>query len=234
MNISTKLTCLLVGAGLASGCAAAAPQKAADTIAQRAAACVACHGQEGRATGDGFFPRIAGKPAGYLYNQLINFRSGARNYPMMTYMVGHMSDDYLTEIAHYFSALHPAYAQPQLPKVSAETLARGRRLVVSGDPSRNIPACISCHGQNLGGVLPSIPSLLGLPRDYLNAQVGAWKSGSRKAAAPDCMATISKQLTPDEVSAISSWLAAQPVPRAMAPAPASSLKLPTPCGSAAQ
>ena len=36
-----------------------------DTIAQRAAACVACHGREGRATSAGFFPRIAGKPAGY-------------------------------------------------------------------------------------------------------------------------------------------------------------------------
>jgi hypothetical protein len=25
---------------------------------------------------DGYYPRIAGKPAGYLYNQLLNFRDG--------------------------------------------------------------------------------------------------------------------------------------------------------------
>ena len=52
-----------------------------DTLAQRMQPCGACHGKEGRATQDGFFPRIAGKPAGYLYNQLDNFRSGRRSYP---------------------------------------------------------------------------------------------------------------------------------------------------------
>ena len=37
-----------------------------DSIARRAAACTGCHGKEGRAAADGFYPRIAGKPAGYL------------------------------------------------------------------------------------------------------------------------------------------------------------------------
>jgi cytochrome c553 len=193
--------------------------KAADTIAQRAAACAACHGKEGRATSDGYFPRIAGKPAGYLYNQLINFRSGARQYPMMAYMVGHLSDEYLRELAEYFSAQHPPYPAPQAAVVSAATLAQGRRLVLAGDPARKIPACVACHGPQLQGVLPATPSLLGLPRDYINAQVGAWKNGTRRAAGPDCMARISKQLTPEDVRAISSWVASQPVPRDMAPAP---------------
>jgi cytochrome c553 len=219
-------------AGSGHGAAAAGQVTAADTIAQRAAACVACHGKQGRATSDGYFPRIAGKPAGYLYNQLINFRSGARHYPMMTYMVGHLSDDYLREMAQYFSAQHPPYPAPQLAAVPAATLALGRSLVMAGDASRKIPACVSCHGQQLGGVLPSTPSLLGLPRDYLNAQFGAWKNGSRRAAAPDCMASISRQLTPDDVRAISSWLASQPVPPDLAPAPAPPATLSASCGSA--
>jgi cytochrome c553 len=33
------------------------------------------------------------------------------------------------------------------------------------------------------GVAPHIPGLLGLPRDYLNAQLGAWKAGQRRAHA---------------------------------------------------
>lgn len=85
--------------------AAAAQPQIHDTMAQRALACAACHGKEGRATRDGYFPRIAGKPAGYLYNQLINFREGRRRYPLMTYMVGHLSDAYLAEMAQYFSEL---------------------------------------------------------------------------------------------------------------------------------
>lgn len=205
-----------------------------DTIAQRALACAACHGKEGRATSAGFFPRIAGKPAGYLYNQLVNFREGRRQYPLMTYMVAHMSDDYLKEISQYFSDLHPPYAAAQNANAPAAVLARGRMLVMSGDQAKKIPACIACHGEKLTGALPAIPSLVGLPRDYLNAQFGAWKNGARKAHAPDCMAQISKQLDPEDVGAVSAWLASQPVPADMSPLPAASVKLPIPCGSAPQ
>ena len=233
MQRSNKLIkALALASALAGSHAAADGNQRTDTIGQRSAACMACHGKEGRATSDGFFPRIAGKPAGYLYNQLVNFRNGARSYPMMTYMVGHMSDDYLKEIAQYFADQHPPYAAPQPSKASADTLALGRRLVMAGDASRNIPACISCHGQTLRGALPSIPGLLGLPRDYVNAQIGAWKNGARKAAAPDCMALISKQLSAEDVGAVSSWLAAQPIPPEIAPATTVSVPLPTPCGSA--
>ena len=55
---------------------AAQPAPVENTMAQRMQACSVCHGKEGRATNAGYFPRIAGKPAGYLYNQLLNFRTG--------------------------------------------------------------------------------------------------------------------------------------------------------------
>ena len=48
------------------------PMPVPDTMAQRVQACTPCHGKEGRATNQGYFPRIAGKPAGYLANQLVN------------------------------------------------------------------------------------------------------------------------------------------------------------------
>lgn len=205
-----------------------------DTIAQRALACVACHGKEGRATSEGFFPRIAGKPSGYLYNQLLNFQQGRRQYPLMTYLVAHMSDDYLREIADYFSSQHPPYPAPTPSRMSGAALERGRALALSGDASKKIPACVACHGQALGGQLPATPGLLGLPRDYLNAQLGAWKNGTRRAAAPDCMAQVSKQLSPEDAAAVAGWLAAQPVPATMAPEPATSIRLPLACGSVPQ
>jgi cytochrome c553 len=219
---------LLLGAGAAR--AADVP----DTIAQRALACAACHGKEGRATRDGFFPRIAGKPAGYLYNQLRNFREGRRQYPMMTYMVGHLSDAYLRELADYFSGLHLPYPPAQPPDAAPEALARGRTLALSGDAARGIPACASCHGAALTGRLPAIPSLVGLPRDYLNAQFGAWRNGARHATAPDCMAQISERLDPRDVAAVSAWLAAQPVPEDMRPESPSAAPLPLACGSAGE
>ena len=213
--------------------AGAQPLAVPDTIAQRALACVACHGKEGRATSEGYFPRIAGKPAGYLYNQLVNFQQGRRQYPLMTYLVAHMPDDYLREIAGYFAAQHPPYAAAPPSRLPAAALERGRALALTGDPSRKIPACAACHGATLGGVQPAMPGLLGLPRDYLVAQVGAWKNGSRRAAAPDCMAQVSRQLSPGDAAAVAGWLAAQPVPPALLPAPAAATKirLPLACGS---
>ena len=58
-----------------------------DTIAQRAQACTLCHGKEGRAAADGYYPRLAGKPHGYLYKQLLNFRDGRRHYGPMSELI---------------------------------------------------------------------------------------------------------------------------------------------------
>lgn len=187
-------------------------QKVPDTLEQRLKACTACHGAEGRAGSDGYYPRIAGKPAGYLYNQLLNFREGKRSYPAMAYMVAHMSDTYLKEIAGYFANQHPPYSAPLPSEASAIVLEQGRLLVLQGDKSRNIAACASCHGKSMTGLAPYIPGLLGLPRDYLIAQLGAWQTGSRKAHAPDCMQQVASKLKPQDIAAVSSWLAVQKVP----------------------
>lgn len=202
-----------------------------DTIAQRAVACIACHNIDGKRGADGYYPRIAGKPAGYLANQLINFRDGRRAYPQMIYMVDNLSDTYLHELAGYFSALEVAYPAPEPLAVSATVAARGQTLVQHGDTAKNIPACVACHGSALTGVAPAIPGLLGLPRDYLAAQFGAWRNGTRHAAAPDCMGKIATQLSIDDVGALSAWLSAQPVPAHAKPAIALPARLPLDCGS---
>ena len=215
----------------------AAPQVAATTVSNameaRVLACTACHGKEGRATPDGYFPRIAGKPAGYLANQLLHFRDGQRSYPQMTYLIAHLTDDYLHEMAVHFAALELPYPPPPPPQAPAAVLERGRALVQQGDAARRIPACVQCHGTSMTGVAPSIPGLLGLPRDYLNSQLGAWKTGQRHAQAPDCMADIARQLTPDDVSAVSAWLAAQPVVGGGKPARTLPAALPLRCGGVA-
>lgn len=207
--------------------------KIPDTIAQRVAACIVCHGKEGRAASDGYYPRIAGKPAGYLYNQLINFREGKRTYPIMEAMIGNMSDAYLREIAQYFADQHPPYSSPQPTQSNPAELARGRMLVHDGDKADDIPACIACHGARMTGVAPAIPGLLGLPRDYLLGQIGAWKIGTRHAAAPDCMNKVVQKLSATDIAAVTAWLSAQAVPSDPTPAPATSAKRPLECGSLA-
>jgi cytochrome c553 len=190
---------------------AAAPPRFQDNMAQRTLACTTCHGKEGRAGPDGYYPRIAGKPEGYLYNQLLNFRDGRRHYGLMAGLLDPLSDEYLLEIARHFAKLDVPYPKPQPASASAEVLQRGRQLAQLGDKERRLPACASCHGPTLTGVAPDVPGLVGLPRDYLNAQLGAWRTGQRRAHQPDCMADIARRLAPDDVLAVTAWLAAEPV-----------------------
>ena len=192
---------------------AQAVAKVEDTMAQRVQACTGCHGPQGRAASDGYYPRIAGKPAGYLYNQLLSFRDGRRQYGLMNQLLSPLTDDYLREIAQHFASLDVAYPKPQVATTSVDALSRGETLALHGDAARRIPACVQCHGKALLGVAPAIPALIGMPRDYLNAQLGAWRTGNRQALAPDCMARIAKALAPEDIGALSQWLAAQPVPR---------------------
>ena len=194
----------------AAGAHAAPPFE--DTMAQRTLACTSCHGKEGRAGPDGYYPRIAGKPEGYLYNQLLNFRDGRRHYGAMTRLLDPLSDAYLLEIAKYFAGLDLPYPAPQPVNAPAALLQRGQALARQGDAAKSVPACVQCHGEALTGVQPNTPGLLGLSRDYLNAQLGAWKTGQRRAHAPDCMAKIAQQLVPEDLTAVATWLAAQPLP----------------------
>jgi cytochrome c553 len=209
------------------------PASVPNTLKQRIAACTSCHGANGEGGTNGFNPRLAGKPATYLYHQLLNFRDGRRHYPLMTYMLRPLSDAYLHEIATYFSALDTRYPERHPPRLSSTELARGRTLVHEGDPGKGIPACQACHGARLTGVEPAIPGLLGLPYSYLSAQLGAWRNGTRRMRKPDCMKHVADRLDARDIRAVAAWLAAQPIPaedRAQA-ASSPGHDLPLRCGS---
>ena len=202
-----------------------------DTIAERVRSCTGCHGSATQATTDGFSPRIAGKPAGYLFNQLVSFRDGRRSYPPMVYLVQYMTDDYLREMATYFAQLELPYPAPEVTPLTTEQAARARQLVEHGDADRHVPACVECHGTSLTGADPAIPAILGLPRHYMNAQFGAWRGGKLRAIEPDCMAEVARRLAPEDVPLLTTWLAGQALPASMKPEPARVRTLPLECGS---
>lgn len=231
-NHRNFLNCILLAGGMVSFSLQA--QNIPDTLTQRLKACTSCHGAQGKATSDGYYPRIAGKPEGYLLHQLKNFRDGKRRYPLMNALLSNMSDDYLKEIAVFFADQHPPYALPQNTDASRVLMARGRELVISGDQQKKLPACMSCHGEKLTGVAPYIPGVLGLPRDYIVAQLGAWQTGSRRAKTPDCMQQVANKLTPVDIAAVSAWLASKTVPDngiAISVVNIPQFRLPMQCGS---
>lgn len=229
-------TALILAAGLIVGAAVpACSQPGApnppDTMAARTAACAPCHGKSGEGTQDVYFPRIAGKPAGYLFNQLRAFHVGRRRYPPMNYLLEFLPETYLQEMAVYFASLRPPLPAPEVPAVAPDVLARGETIVTRGDATANIPACSSCHGTALTGLEPGIPALIGLRSRYISAQLGAWRYGTRTAPAPDCMQLVAARLTEADVNAVAAWLSSRPAPPELAPAAKGSFALPFACGS---
>ncbi|MFB9068024.1 c-type cytochrome [Pseudofulvimonas gallinarii] len=202
-------------------------------LREQLAACAICHGEHGEGATEGgeYFPHLAGKPAGYLLAQMQAFRDGRRLYPRMVYLMQYMDDGWLGEIAHWYAA-QPAHTQRvESTALDAAARARAETLVYSGDPERGLPACAACHGDRLTGVEPGIPALVGLPTDYLIAQLGGWITGARSSKAPDCMADIARRIDPVDIRLVSTWLAGQSAAPGERPLPAGSVEPPMPCGS---
>ncbi|MBO9664413.1 c-type cytochrome [Dokdonella sp.] len=203
-------------------------------VGERLAACVACHGKSGEGVrGAEYYPHLAGKPAGYLFEQLKGFRDGRRVNPQMAWLVQFADDTWLREIADYYAALPPRAhaADTGADALTPERRERAERLVREGDPVRNVPACSACHGANLAGLEPGIPATVGLPADYIVAQFGHWRDGVRHAIEPDCMREVARAIAPEDIRAIATWLSQQSNPEGTRPAPAGSFTPPTSCGA---
>ena len=205
--------------------------KSIDSMEARVQGCVTCHGQSGQGTASDYFPRIAGKPAGYLFNQLVAFRDQTRKYAPMNYLVAYLPDSYLREIAEHFAKQRPAFTAPSVATADAAALSRAKVLANLGDDSRQIPACVACHGANLTGMQPGIPGLVGLQSSYIVAQLTRWRVGDRHAADPDCMKRIATRLSESDVAAVGAWLSQQQAPKDASPESSNLVRMPLACGS---
>lgn len=187
-----------------------APSVVSEGLAQSTAACISCHRTKAGSPAS-FVPKIAGKPAEYLEQQLLHFRDGRRRHVGMAMLLEGLSNTYIREIATYFAS-EPALAdmhtpQSQLRPAESE---RARLLASRGILEANLPACASCHGARLSGTPPRVPPLLGMPADYIASQLGAWRTGTRTSQSPDCMAAIARKLSDTDVALMARWLSTQP------------------------
>ncbi len=229
-RLASRAAALLLACALCSPTASAREAQTAvathppipDTIQQRARACTSCHGVHGEGSTDSEgTPRLAGKPAGYLLEQLRYFQKGQRKHAAMEYVVRQLDQAYLRELAEYFSSQQVPYRRQPVPAVSAQTLQRGQQLVEHGDPGIGVPACTSCHGSRLTGVQPMMPGLMGLSYDYITTELKSWRTNTRAAKEPYCMGIVANRMRETDVAAVAAWLASREPPADMHPIPAS-------------
>lgn len=163
--------------------------------------CAACHGANGNSI-QAVFPRLAGQKENYLYRQLLNFASGARQNELMAGIVSGLTDRNKQDVAAYFSR-QARTTNPELPKVQPNQI--GERLFTQGDSARQIPACVNCHAEGAQMARRASPPLLdGLPSEYIEAQLNALKNGARSQAM--MMPMIASRMVEGDIKAVAAYL----------------------------
>jgi cytochrome c553 len=164
--------------------------------------CQGCHGETGLSLED-MIPNLAGQYANYIAKQLRNFQTGARTHQIMSAMAQTINDAELMDIAAYFAS------QKKMQGHGKGDDPVAKNLFLKGDTSRDIPPCMSCHGENGKGKAPNIstyPVIGGQHKGYLRAQLTHWRSGERSNSPDGVMNKVAKSLTDAEIEALTDYL----------------------------
>jgi len=80
------------------------PTKAEDTSAGQhvRASCVSCHGMDGY-TVSPLWANLAGQKEAYLKKQLMDYKTGQRQHPIMQVIANELSDQQIADVAKYYS-----------------------------------------------------------------------------------------------------------------------------------
>jgi cytochrome c553 len=181
----------LLLAGFAGVSAAQAP-----AIEQKAAVCKACH-LAGTMQSSSVIPNIWGQSEGYVYIQLRDFKSGARNAPedaAMRGFVATMNDADMLEMAKYAST------QPW-PK--AEAISTDAALLKKGAYAAALGGCVGCHFNDWKGFSAN-PRIGDQSTAYLALTFRQFRSGSR-ANSPG-MSDMVRTLDEGDIDAVAAFL----------------------------
>ncbi len=178
-------------------------QAAGDAAAgkNKSAVCAACHGADGNSMSP-TFPKLAGQNASYIVKQLHDFKSGARQNPIMQPQASSLSDQDIEDLAAYFSSQKVTIGETD-PKLADA----GKSLYQGGDAAAKVPACIACHGPTGKGMpAAKYPALSGQHAEYVVAQLQAFANGSRANDPNHVMRDVASRLTEDQMRAVASYV----------------------------
>jgi cytochrome c553 len=156
-----------LAAAVVAICAVSHPL-AAETMSERAAPCLACHGENGQSENPEI-PSLGGQTAPYALIQLYLFREKQRVVEIMNEMTKTFTDDDLRAFSDLIAKLPPP--KPPADAGDAARLASGRALITQH-------RCNSCHNLDLSG-RESIPRIADQREDYLVKTLREYKNNTR-------------------------------------------------------
>ncbi len=189
-------------------CFSTAAQAGGDAEAGKAqaAACGACHGQDGATGLDGTYPNLAGQNEKYLLRQLKMIQSDDRAIALMAGQLNGKSEQDLADLAAYYASLPAKVGQAQ---GDDDQINRAANLYRNGDVARGVPACTACHSPGANGNAPAgFPHIGGQPVEYTTVQLTAYREGQRTTdqAYGNMMQGIARSLTDTEIAALADYV----------------------------
>lgn len=181
-----------------SGAEIATGQTEADAIG----ACARCHGATSGPPSR-LVPTLHGQPVEMIESALRAYAAGERDSGVMQTAAADLSDAAMRRLARYYASLPRPAAQTghsgTAGAVRGEAIARG------GLPSRGIPSCLGCHGEEAA---PQYPRLAGQPARYLEAQLALWRAGlNDRSATGKIMAPIARRLSEAQAKDVAAYFA---------------------------
>ena len=201
-TVALLLSSLLLAAMAHANEPAAAPAKPdlAKGGAISSQVCAACHTADG-SRGSPANPILQGQHAEYLVKQLTEFKAGKRKNAIMSGMAAALSEEDMRNVAAFYAS---KVAKPGFSK-NKDTVALGEKIYRGGITERNVPACAACHGPTGAGIPVQYPRLGGQHGDYVEAQMNAFRAGTRANSAQ--MMAVAGKLNDKEIKAVSDYVA---------------------------
>jgi cytochrome c553 len=169
----------------------------ADSLADNAAVCAGCHGEEGVPI-DKVTPVIWGQNRDYILNQLRDFKSGRRKSDIMSGIVESLSWTDMQALALHFSKQKWPDLKQAAPTGDVLTAAHAAL------DSMN---CQECHQRNYQGDTVR-PRLSGQQSEYLEKTMKDFRDGAR-ANYPG-MSALMRDMTDDQIKAVAEYLGSHP------------------------
>jgi len=163
--------------------------------------CAACHGTDGNSV-IAATPHLAGQHAGYLYKQLVDFKSGSRANAVMVGMVAGLSDQDMRDLSAHFASQRPRQSSAK----NMDLAVLGQRLYRAGIADKGVAACSACHTPDGAGIPPVYPRISGQDTEYTAAQLRAFRAGERKNDGNSMMRMVASRLNDEEIKALAEYL----------------------------
>jgi cytochrome c553 len=154
---------------------------------------------------------VSGQPASYLSKQLRDFKSKVRSSAIMSPIAGALSADDVDDVAAYYASVESPL-QPNAPG-DAALIEKGKALAESGNATKGVPGCNTCHGPGGIGEAPTIPYLAGQYAQYTASELQMWQQGLRRNS-PGAMRLFAKKLDEREIAAVAAYYTHIPLERA--------------------